>query len=81
METATIQAPTMTLDELERQLLELPREVRSHLAEVLGESVRKEVEEIWDEEAERRYQAYLRGEMKAYPAKEALAELRAKLLK
>jgi Putative addiction module component len=80
MELATLPAGTMTLEELEQQLLQLPLEARTRLAEVLDESVRREVEAAWDEEVERRHQAFLRGELEAFPAKEALAELRAKML-
>ena len=71
----------MTLDEWKQELLKLPPEVRSHLADVLAESVRGEVEDAWDEEVQRRHQAFVRGELTAVPAKEALAELRAKMLK
>lgn len=81
MQTATISVPEMTLEQLEQELLQLPPDVRSRLADVLAESVEREAAAAWDAEADRRYQAYLRGEIKAYPAKEALAELRAKLFK
>ncbi len=70
----------MTLEELEQELLQLPPEVRSHLAEVLAQSVERHYAHVWDEEVERRHQAYLRGELQTVPAKEALAELRAKML-
>ena len=79
MELTTISLTDMTLEQLEQELLQLPREVRSRLADVLTESVEREVAAVWDAEADRRYQAYLRGEIQAYPAKEALAELKAKL--
>lgn len=71
----------MTLEQLEQELLQLPPDVRSRLADVLAESVEREVAAAWGAEADRRYQAYLRGEIEAYPAKEALAELRAKLFR
>jgi hypothetical protein len=48
---------------------------------VLTNNVRRHYKGVWDEEAERRYQAYLRGELQTVPTKEALAELRAKMLK
>jgi Putative addiction module component len=81
MQLAAISRSTMTLEELEQELLQLPPEVRSHLAEVLAQSVRQHYADVWDEEAERRYQAYLRGELEAIPAEEVLAEVRAKLVK
>ncbi len=80
MQTATIAVPEMTLEQLEQELLQLPPDVRSHLADVLAESVEREVAAAWNAEAKRRYEAYLRGEIEAYPLDEALAELRTKLL-
>jgi hypothetical protein len=81
MDLATISPNAMTLEELERELLQLPPEIRSRLVEVLAASVEHHYAEVWDEEAERRHQAFLRGELQAIPAKEALSELRAKMLK
>ncbi|HEU0053893.1 MAG TPA: addiction module protein [Longimicrobium sp.] len=68
------------LEKIESDLLDLPRDVRAHLAEVLLSSLDEEadVEEEWDAEAERRYQRYRAGEVVAIPAAEALAELRAR---
>ncbi|HEX9935561.1 MAG TPA: addiction module protein [Longimicrobium sp.] len=81
MDLATSAPNTMTLEELERELLQLPPEIRSHLVEVLAQSVRQHYADVWDEEADRRYQAFLRGELEAIPAEEVLAEVRAKILK
>lgn len=36
-------------------------------------------EMFWAEEAERRHQLYLSGEMEAYPAEQVIAEIRARL--
>lgn len=81
MNLTTISPSAMTLEELEQELLQLPPEVQARIAEVLAVNVRRHYEGVWDEEVERRYQAYLRGELQTVPAKEALAELRAKMLK
>ena len=80
METATISVPEMTPEQLEQELLQLPPDVRSRLADVLVESVEREVAAAWGAEAKRRYDAYSCGEIEAYPMDEALAELRTKLL-
>jgi hypothetical protein len=81
MDFATLSPMTIPTEQLEQELLQLPREVRARLAEVLVQSVERDVAAAWDAEAERRYQAYLRGEIDAHPAREALAALRAKLPK
>jgi hypothetical protein len=68
------------LDKIEEELLALPREVREHLARVLESSLGdNDVEMVWDQEADRRYRAFLAGELTAIPAKEGLAQLRAQL--
>ena len=67
------------LNRLELSLLDLPFEVRARLAVVLAESLDEAaIEEAWEKEAERRYQAYLSGEMKTYPVEDVLAEMRAR---
>ena len=81
MTSALPDAMTISLEQLERDLLQLPREVRAHLADLLAESVEKEVAALWSEEVQRRHEAFLRGEMETIPAEEVMAELRAKLLK
>jgi len=81
MNLATTPTTEMTEEQLEQELLQLPLEVRSRLADVLAESVRREVEASWDQEVERRHQAHLRGELDTVPAEEVMAELRAKLLR
>ncbi|HET7229431.1 MAG TPA: addiction module protein [Longimicrobium sp.] len=80
MEMATIPAPAMTLEELKEELLRLPPEERFRLTNVLTQSVERERAAAGSIEGKRRYEAYLRGEIEAYPLDEALNELRSKLL-
>ena len=71
-------------EEILQQLLSLPVETRAALAERLLESLDPPDEknrQLWAEEAERRVEAYERGEMKAIPGEEVLARLRAKFPK
>jgi hypothetical protein len=81
MGTALHHEMTIPPDQLEAELLRLPREERARLAELLAESVDSEVAAGWEEEIARRLQAYERGEMEAVDAREALARLRAKFCK
>jgi len=75
-------AQSIPLDRIEEELLALPREVREHLAKVLESSLGDDdVEMVWDQEEDRRYRAFLAGELTAIPAKEGLAQLRARLRK
>lgn len=55
--------------------------MRAHLAERLISSLDddSEIELAWEDEAERRYQLHLTGEMKTISAADALAEIRAEL--
>ena len=77
--TSSIEAAE-SLDRIEEELLALPREARKHLAKVLESSLGEEdVELVWDQEADRRYCAFLAGELTAIPAKEGLAQVRAQL--
>lgn len=71
-------------ESIESEALSLPLEDRVRLAAHLLESVEtrlqvdpKQVERAWIEEANRRYQAYLRGEERAIPAEEVFSTLRA----
>ena len=68
---------------IESEALELPKAERLRLALRLLESVEElepadpaEVERFWVREADRRYQAYLRGEELAIPAEEVFREFR-----
>ncbi len=71
-------------ESLESKALSLPLEDRARLAAHLLESVEmrppvdpEQVERAWIEEANRRYQAYLRGEERVIPAEEVFSTLRA----
>ncbi|HSU17938.1 addiction module protein [Longimicrobium sp.] len=77
MGTALHHEMTIPLDQLEAELFRLPREERARLADLLAESVEREIAEWWDAESTRRYEAFLRGEIEAVDAREALARLRA----
>jgi len=74
----------LDLNELEDAVLALPPEQRSYLMDRLQASldaleepeVPVEMERAWAELAERRYQAYLAGQVRAVPADEALARIR-----
>lgn len=68
----------MTTAHLEAEILKLPRSVRIRLTERLISSLdeNSEVERAWEEESDRRYQAYLDGEGKATSAEEVMAAIR-----
>ena len=72
------------VESIESEALALPLEDRTRLALHLLESIEsrpnidpKEVEKVWLAEANRRYEAYLRGEEDTIPAEDVFAELRA----
>lgn len=60
--------------------LELPRSARAELASQLLDSLddlsEEESDQLWAEEAERRYAAYQSGDMEAVPADEVFARLK-----
>ncbi|HEV7475784.1 MAG TPA: addiction module protein [Pyrinomonadaceae bacterium] len=67
-----------TTDDLLKQVLGLPPGERARLAEQLLESLESPNERnraLWAEEAERRVEAYERGELEANPAEEVFARL------
>jgi len=70
-------------DDLEKRARALSREEKAALARVLIDELDpvKEpgVNELWLEEARRRYDAYLRGEMLSVPGDEAMARARSRL--
>ena len=74
---------SVPLEKIERDLLRLPANVRAHLAEVLRSSLEDQnaLADEWLDEADRRYRKYLAGELRPIPAREALAEVRARLKK
>ncbi len=69
--------------EIQKELSELPADERAKLALALVESLEPEEEgdiaEAWRIEAERRYEQYLRGEVKAIPGEEVFANVRRRL--
>ncbi len=72
---------TTPLEEIEAMALQLPASDRSHLAESLLESLSEDDEILaaWVEEAERRGDAFDRGEMGAIDFDEAIARARARI--
>lgn len=68
----------MSLDQLEAEILKLPREIRARLAERLLSSLDddSEIEEAWVAEAEHRYQRYLEGDEEVVSVDNVLARLR-----
>jgi putative addiction module component (TIGR02574 family) len=74
----------MSTETVEIEALSLPREDRARLVLHLLESIEerpssdpRQVEQAWLTEANRRYQAYLRGEEQAIPAEDVFTDLRA----
>ena len=71
------------LDEIERDAIALAPEERAALAErllaTLDDGEDADAEEAWLAEAERRYQEYRAGRLKAAPADQAFAEARRRL--
>ena len=72
-----------TLEEIEAELLQLPGQARARLAKSLILSL-EEVEEedtdqLWAEEAERRYQEIERGGVTPIPSEEVFREARNRL--
>jgi len=70
------------LKECEAQAMRLSARERAALAERLIASLdeldEEEIERLWAEEAERRYQAYKEGRISARPAEEAIREARSR---
>jgi putative addiction module component (TIGR02574 family) len=70
-------------DELERQARALSTQEKASLAHILIEeldpAVESGVEQVWIDEAQRRYDAYLKGELKALPGDEVMQRARTRL--
>lgn len=74
----------MTIEQLERQLLELPADERARIARRLIESLddptdevdEEAVETAWKVEIERRIEQMDRGEVEMIPAEEVFAKIR-----
>ena len=71
------------LDELEKQSRLLTAQEKATLARILIEgldpSQDRDVEQVWIDEAQRRYQAYLRGEIEAHDGDEVMTRARNRL--
>lgn len=70
-------------DDIERQARSLPLKEKAALARVLIEeldmSVDANAERLWIEEAQRRYDAYLKGELEAIPGDDVMQRARNRL--
>ena len=70
-------------DELEKQARLLTPQEKATLARILIEeldpSTDTQVEQIWIAEAQRRYQAYLKGEIESLPGDEVISRARSRL--
>lgn len=72
-----------SFDDIEKQARSLPFKEKAALARLLIEdldtSVDHDVERLWVEEARRRYDAYLKGELEALPGDEVMNRARQRL--
>lgn len=70
----------MTLKELEQEARNLARDEKAELLRSLIEDLeggnQNDVEAVWAEEAQRRYDAYKHGETSSLPAEQAFARAR-----
>jgi putative addiction module component (TIGR02574 family) len=73
---------TRRMEDIAHEVLELDVLSRAELARTLVDSLddlpEEELERLWGEEAERRYDEFLAGRAKAYPAEEVFARIRAR---
>ena len=71
------------IEQIEKEALRLSSHERALLAERLIHSLDEEedveIERLWIEEAERRYQEYKHGQVKARPAESVFKEARSRL--
>jgi hypothetical protein len=71
------------LDELEKQSRLLTAQEKATLARILIEGLEpsqdRDVEQVWIAEAQRRYQAHLRGEIEAHDGDEVMTRARNRL--
>jgi putative addiction module component (TIGR02574 family) len=76
---------TATFEEIAHAARQLPSDEKAALAEMLleelgsGQFATKEIEAAWIEEAERRWDAYQRGEMSSSPSEEVFARVRERI--
>ena len=70
-------------DDIERQARSLPLKEKASLARVLIEeldtAVDGDADQLWIVEAQRRYDAYLKGELEALPGDEVMARARSRV--
>ena len=71
------------LEDIQKQVRSLAPNEKAALARLLIEELDQtfdgDVEQLWIDEAQRRYQAYLKGEIKAQPGDEVMTRARARL--
>ena len=71
------------LDELEKQSRLLTAEEKATLARILikglDQSTVSDIEQLWISESQRRYDAYLKGEIEAHPGDEVMTRARNRL--
>jgi len=71
------------LEEIEEQVRSLTQQEKAALAhtliEELDSSIDADAEQLWIQEAQRRYDAYLRGEIAALPGEEVMKRARERL--
>ena len=80
---AIIEFMSALFDELESKARTLTPREKATLARILIEeldpTVDTGIEELWIEEAQRRYDAFLKGELEALPGDEVMARARTRL--
>ena len=73
----------MQFEDIRKQVKTLQPNEKAALAhqliEELDESFDSDVEQLWVDEARRRYDAYLKGEIKAHPGEEVMSRVRERL--
>jgi len=73
----------MTVDQIEKEALALPSEVRARLADRLVESLKEaemnRIDELWASEAKRRRDEVRRGQVQTISGPEGLARVRRSL--
>jgi Putative addiction module component len=73
----------MAFEELEKQARSLSTEEKATLARILIEeldtAIDPNAEQLWLEEAQRRYEAFLKGELEARPGDEVMQRARDRL--
>lgn len=83
IEAAIILDMSVEFEDIKRQTRSLTVKQKAALArlliEQLDQTVDKDTERLWIEEAQRRYEAYLRGELTALPGDEVMDRIRERL--